>query len=168
MKNKKFLLFNMAVLFALVATVLIGKNNLDTNYETMEPTKIADEKIENELSEKEQRELEKKRERIHKKLRGEISELKPKKLSKKKKEDFEGFIQPDYHMYGEIEATPTPEPEQIQEAPEQIQEAPEQIQEAPEQYEQPEPQSEESQTMDDQEADISNEGPIYTETNTEN
>lgn len=144
----------MAVLFALVATVLIGKNNLDTNYETMEPTKIADEKIENELSEKEQRELEKKRERIHKKLRGEISELKPKKLSKKKKEDFEGFIQPDYHMYGEIEATPTPEPEQIQEAPEQ--------------YEQPEPQSEESQTMDDQEADISNEEPIYTETNTEN
>src|SRR5699024_7318291 len=85
MKNKKFLLFNMAVLFALVATVLIGKNNLDTNYETMEPTKIADEKIENELSEKEQKELEKKRERIHKKLRGEISELKPKKLSKKKK-----------------------------------------------------------------------------------
>src|SRR5699024_1441528 len=154
MKNKKFLLFNMAVLFALVATVLIGKNNLDTNYETMEPTKIADEKIENELSEKEQKELEKKRERIHKKLRGEISELKPKKLSKKKKEDFEGFIQPDYHMYGEIEATPTPEPEQIQEAPEQ--------------YEQPEPQSEESQTMDDQEADISNEEPIYTETKTEN
>lgn len=143
----------MAVLFALVATVLIGKNNLDTNYETMEPTKIADEKIENELSEKEQRELEKKRERIHKKLRGEISELKPKKLSKKKKEDFEGFIQPDYHMYGEIEATPTP--------------APEQTQETPEQYEQPEPQSEESQTMDDQEADISNEEPIYTETNTE-
>lgn|SRR5690625_2616634 len=160
MKNKKFLLFNMAVLFALVATVLIGKNNLDTNYETMEPTKIADEKIENELSEKEQKELEKKRERIHKKLRGEISELKPKKLSKKKKEDFEGFIQPDYHMYGEIEATPTPEPEQIQEAPEQTQET-------PEQYEQPEPQSEESQTMDDQEADISNEEPIYTETNTE-
>lgn len=153
MKNKKFLLFNMAILFALVATVLIGKNNLDTNYETMEPTKIADEKIENELSEKEQKELEKKRERIHKKLRGEISELKPKKLSKKNKEDFEGFIQPDYHMYGEIEATPTPEPEQIQEAPEQ--------------YEQPESQSEESQTMDDQEADISNEEPIYTETNTE-
>src|SRR5699024_1642352 len=161
MKNKKFLLFNMAVLFALVATVLIGKNNLDTNYETMEPTKIADEKIENELSEKEQRELEKKRERIHKKLRGEISELKPKKLSKKKKEDFEGFIQPDYHMYGEIEATPTPETETIQARPEQIQEA-------PEQYEQAEPQSEESQTMDDQEADISNEGPIHTETNTEN
>lgn len=143
----------MAILFALVATVLIGKNNLDTNYETMEPTKIADEKIENELSEKEQKKLEKKRERIHKKLRGEISELKPKKLSKKSKEDFDGFIQPDYHMYGELEATPTPEPEQTQEATEQ--------------YEQPESQLEESQTMDNPEADISNEEPIYTETNTE-
>src|SRR5699024_9583848 len=88
------------------------KNNLDTNYETMEPTKIANEKVDNELSKKEIKKQEKKRERIYKKLRGEIPELKPKKLSKKKKEDFEGFIQPNYNMYGGVEETPTPEPEQ--------------------------------------------------------
>src|SRR5699024_8681015 len=50
---------------------------------------------------------------------GEIPELKPKKLSKKKKEDFEGFIQPNYNMYGGVEETPTPEPEQTPEVPEQ-------------------------------------------------
>ena|SRR5690625_153068 len=153
MKNKKFLLFNIAIVLALVITVFIGKNNLDTNHETMEPTKIADEKIDNELSKKEIKKQEKKRERIYKKLRGEISELKPKKLTKKNKEDFEGFIQPNYPIYGEVEETPTPEPEPTPEAPEQ--------------YEQPVPQPEESQTTDNPEANTSNEEPTYTEINTQ-
>lgn len=153
MKNKKFLLFNIAILIVLVVTVFVGKNNLDTNYETMEPTKIANEKVANELSKKEIKKQEKKRERIYKKLRGEIPELKPKKLSKKKKEDFEGFIQPNYNMYGGVEETPTPEPEQTPEVPEQ-----------PEQPEQPEA---DQTTANPEATNTTNDESTYTETNIE-
>lgn len=151
MKNKKFILFNIVILFALVATVFLGKNALDKNYETMEPTKIADEKIDNELSEEELKEQEEKRERIHKKIRGEITELKPKNLSKKNKEDFEQFIQPNYNIYGEVEESPTPEPEPTPEPPEQ-----------PEQPEQPEA----NQPTSTPAGNTSNDEPTYTETNT--
>lgn len=153
MKNKKFILFNIVILFALVATVFLGKNALDKNYETMEPTKIADEKIDNELSEEELKEQEEKRERIHKKIRGEITELKPKNLSKKNKEDFEQFIQPNYNIYGEVEESPTPEPE------------PEPTPEPPEQPEQPE-QPEANQPTSTPAGNTSNDEPTYTETNT--
>lgn len=103
MRNKRLFLLNIVILFVVVGTVLFGRSTWTNNYETVEATKVADEQIENELTDKEKKEREDKRDRIYKKLRGDISEIKLDKQDMKNKEDFDGFRQPTYNIYGQEE-----------------------------------------------------------------